>query len=155
MRLLRRARSRDLAAQASDRMGAPDHLRPAPLTALIQREALSHRRYFFTHSNVGDQAALAPYSSLHRCPTQLERTNPMSNPPFHPTRGISVYEVADRIGISVSNTWGKARKSSFGDGSGFPIPYKEGGRTLWVEGEVEAYNQAKAATRKITPPEAP
>ena len=70
---------------------------------------------------------------------------------FEPSRGISVKVVANRIGISVSGTWAKVKKSKSGDGSAFPIPYKEGGRTLWVESEVEAYNQAKAATRYSKP----
>jgi len=48
---------------------------------------------------------------------------------------LDVHEVSDKTKNSVSGCWKKASDED----SGFPQPIKIGGKTLWIEEEVDEY----------------
>jgi prophage regulatory protein len=69
--------------------------------------------------------------------------------PLQPTRGIPIKVVADRLGISRASIYERLDPRSPRHDPSLPVPFKSGGRTLWVDAEIEAHLQFKMATCRI------
>jgi prophage regulatory protein len=66
-----------------------------------------------------------------------------------PTRGLPIPVVAERIARSRASIYSMMDKRSPAYDPTFPIPFKIGARTLFVEAEIENWLQAKIAARRM------
>ncbi|WAL83744.1 AlpA family phage regulatory protein [Pandoraea sp. XJJ-1] len=64
------------------------------------------------------------------------------------TRAIGLREVALRVGRSRASIYEALNKKSPRYDAAFPVPFKLGRRTLFVEAEIEQWLQAKIAANR-------